>query len=78
MNQANQNKGPKQFIYVQNKRTKTKPRKNKVRVLNHLLVSSPPTPVNLAIYRLRGQVLPQFGKGPTHNCWNFVCFPFSS
>ena len=35
-------------------KTKQKIRKNKVSELNHLLVSSLPTPVNLAIYRLRG------------------------
>ena len=45
------------------KERKQKLRKNKVWELNHLLVSSLPTPVNLAIYRLRGQVLPQSRKG---------------
>ena len=60
------------------KEQKQKLGKNKVWEQNHLLVSSLPTPINLAIYRLRGQALRQSGKGPTHNWWNFVCFPFSS
>ena len=37
--------------------------KNKASELNHLLVSSLPTPVSLATCKLRGQAWMQFEKG---------------
>ena len=64
-----------QFIYVQNKNKNKKIKKNKVEELNHLLVSSPPIPVNIAIYRLMGQVLLQFGKGLPINVETSCAFP---
>ena len=58
-----QRRRPGQIIYIQDRRTQTKLRKNKVWELNHFLVSSLPTPEDPAIYKLRGQALPQSRKG---------------
>ena len=61
LDKENKNKSNHLFMY---KRTKIKTiKKNKASELNYLLLSSPPTPINLAICELRGLSSLQSEKG---------------
>ena len=64
------------FIYVQENQIKKMIKKNKAWELNHLLVSSLPTPVSIANFKSRGLALLQFEKGLPITAETWCAFPF--